>query len=502
VPEPVVAPSSEASEPVTISTDDMMRGVALDDDMLDYTGTADEKPDDENADVTLDWRSLPINPQSFLGQWMEHAETYYPNVPKEYFLFVGLQAIGLAMGHWVTSTTLGRKLTAQLMITLVGPSGGGKTTAVSELMKMFRNVMGPKFDEDLGTGVKIVSSPASSEALLKSIYTEIEDTTSPIPGTKRETGVTAWLYEDEFATFVDRASRRGGGTLKTRLMQLYDFSKHESMTVQELVIDEFSLTSGRRVLHDTFFAGCFTTQTDAVRAMMTRVDLVSGFLNRIIPVFGPDGGDDDLDEFVIVPPSPPHQDAYRHLWDRCRSGAQHIPFTDEALKFATSHPVRKKLIALAKEDSMFARGQHMALKIAMLLAVNNAEKQIDEKYIAGAFGGFGTYYAQVIGKLRTAVIGTEFDDAADNIVEFVRAFYNKHKRWPTGREWKDSRSYKKYDSVVRLKSLELLYAFGTLVRVKLAKGKATQEVFVIPEGEWSDYSSAHGKKFNFEEFYK
>lgn len=500
VSEPVVPPSPEAAEPITVTVDDALRGITLDRDML---GDYEDDDDDDDGDVIgipqVEWRDLPINPGSFLGEWMAYAETYYRWVPPEYFLFAGIQAIGLATGHNVTSFT-GAKLTGSTLVALVGSSASGKSTAVNELKNMLRRVPGVKFDKDFGAGVKMIPSPASSEALLSSIFTDIEDLGHPVPGARREVGVTAWLYEDEFATFMERARRRGGGAMKTRLIGLHDFTK--STVEPELVMDEYALTSGSRSLHDTYFAAMFTTQTDAVRGLMERTDLISGFLNRIVPVMGARRERRTVAGSVATPLIPTHDAAYKCLWDNCRKGTKHIPFTEDALLLVDSHPFLHHIEKLSDVDSLYSRVQHMTVRLAMLLAVNNNEREVGPEYVSAVCDLFSTYLMACFRKLRSSVIATDMDDAAARIHAFVRFFYKKKGVWPTQRQWSKDRSYSDFDAATRQRSLDSLFGEFRLVRVKLTGRTGTGgQTLLIPEGEWVGYADSHDKKYAYTDFY-
>lgn len=501
VSEPVVPPSPEAAEPITVTVDDALRGITLDRDLLeDYSDDDDEEDEDDVLGIPqVEWRDLPINPGSFLGEWMTYAETYYRWVPPEYFLFAGIQALGLATGHNVTSFT-GAKLTGSTLVALIGSSASGKSTAVNELKNMLRRVPGVKFEKDFGTGVKMIPSPASSEALVSSIFTDIEDLGHVVPGTRREVGVTAWLYEDEFATFMERARRRGGGTLKTRVIGLHDFTK--STTEPEMVMDEYALTSGSRSLHDTYFAAMFTTQTDAVRGLMERTDLISGFLNRIIPVMGARRERRTVAGAVATPLSPPHDTAYKYLWDNCRKGNRHIPFTEEALLLVDSHPFLHHVERLSDVDSLYSRVQHMTVRLAMLLAVNNNEREVGPEYVSAVCDLFSTYLMACFRKLRSSVIATDMDDAASRIHAFVRNFYKKKGIWPTQRQWSKDRSYSDFDAVTRQRALDSLFGEYRLVRVRLTGRTGTGgQTLLVPEGEWIGYADSHEKKYAYADFY-
>lgn len=491
-PEHVHPASHEASEPVTIPIGKMFEGVAFEaEDFVDEEYT-------ETGTPTLDWRDLPVNPHTFLGMFMAYAQKYYPWVPEEYYLFAGLQAIGLATGHHTQSFT-GSRLTGSLMLAMIGPSGGGKSTAVSELRKMFGRIGIVQFNPSLGTGIKVLPSPGSAEALVKSIYTEVEDVAPEIPGTKHEVGVTAWLHEDEFATLVAKGNRTGS-TLKPRIIQLYDFVKTDPMK-QELVIEDFSLSGGMRTLHDSYFSAVFTTQTDAIRSMMESVDLISGFLNRIIPVMGPQRQRRKIAGALIPPPVPDHDAAYEALWRRSRESWKMIPFTDDALELVDCHPFLHKVENLAKYDSLYSRVQHMTLRIAFLLAVNNYETEVDARYVEAACTMGSSYLMGCFQKLRGAVIANEFDECAERIMQYVKRYYDKHGEWPGQKKWVKDRSYGDYTSTARQRALDILFNERRLVRIQLTTGKGVEQAFVIPDGEWAGYADKHEKRYVREEFY-
>lgn len=491
---PLVPESREATEPVVTSLDEVYRGLAY-----DAADVLEEAEQDNSKIPSLNWRDLPINPNTFLGQWMKYAEEFYPWIPEEYFLFTGLQAIGLATGHYTQSYT-GSRLTGSLMLALIGPSGGGKSTAVSELHAMFNRVPIVSFNRDLGTGIKVIPSPGSPEALVKSIYTEVEDSASSTPGILHEVPVTAWLHEDEFATLIEKSRRRGGGAMKTRLIQLYDFTKKDP-ALKELVIDDYSMSGGRRVLHDSYFSAVFTTQTDAVRSMMESSDLISGFLNRIIPVMGPQKVRRRVAGALMPPVDPVHDESYERLWRAQRAAWRVVPFTPEALELVDCHPFLNHVENLANSDSMYSRVEHMTLRLAFLLAVNNMEDEVDVRYVEAACGIGSSYLMNCFGHLRQAVIANDFDECASKIEGYVTRYFDRNGRWPNPREWSKDRSYSGYSSSVRKQALEVLFSESRLVKVRLSEGKAVENVFLVPTGHWANYSDSHDKKFIKSEFY-
>lgn len=498
--EPVVPSSPEAAEPITVTVDDVLRGVVLDEDIR---GEPEEEDDDPTVPM-LDWHRLEINPGSFLGQWMESGEVFRPSVPPEFYWAMGIEAVALACGHSVTSVTGGDPLNGQMLVLLVGSSGGGKTTAVGDLKRMLRRVDGPKFDRTLGTGVKVLPSPGSSEALIQSIYTEIEDPAPPPTapaGAMMEVGATAWLYEDEFATLVERSSRKGGGAIKSRLIELSDFCKRSD--TPELVIEEYALSSDRQ-LHDSYFCAVFTTQTDAIRALMHRNDLINGFINRQMIVMGRSRQERKMKTALTLPMAPDYDIAYKHLWDRCRSKHFIIPFTDEALDLLDEHPFLRYVKNRADGDSLYSRVIHMTVRVAMLLAINNNDKEVGIKNVNSVIEVFSRYLMKCFEHLRAAVVATEQDDAAAHIETYIKRYYLNHKgRWPMMSQWAGDRSYKSYDSETRLRALDVLFRENRAARIKLrAENGREQIILMVPKDDWASYANSHDKKYNVEDFYK
>jgi hypothetical protein len=365
---------------------------------------------------------------------------------------------------------------------------------------MLMRVPAVKFHRDMGSGVKIIPSPGSAEALVQSIRTEIDDPAAVVPGTKMEVGVTAWLHEDELATIVEKSRRRGGGAMKTRLIQLSDFVKSR-WPDKEMVIEDFSLSGGTRSLHDCAFSAVFTTQTDSIRAMMDKTDLVSGFLNRIIPVMGIQRQRRTIAD-MKTPPSVPEFDAtYESLWRWCRSKVRTIPFTMDALRLVDSLPFMKHAVDLGNRDSLFARLYHMTVRLAFLMAVNNNETEVDVKYVTAAAEIGSKYLVHCFSQLRSAVISTENDECAERIVEFAHRVFGATGRWPDTNRWHRDRSYKDFDGSARTKALESLVNEGRLCRIRLIHGTRKFKVFLVPEGTWAGFADADGKMYKYEDLY-
>ena len=212
-----VPPSTEADEPITISDEELVRGLQLDDEIdVDELFNIEVIP-------SFEWRDLDVPEDSFLYSWMIQAEEEMNWVPYEYFLGLGLQAIGMACSHSTYSMTYGQPLTGSTLFVIVGQTGIGKSMTTDRLSRMIENARGPKFDKTTGSGVKAVRGIASAEAFIDRIKTLIADPLDPLQNI--EVPTNAWFVEDEFQSFAYKASRPGGSHIKQRLLRFHDFSK-------------------------------------------------------------------------------------------------------------------------------------------------------------------------------------------------------------------------------------------------------------------------------------
>jgi len=470
--------SPEAFEPITVSEEDVLKGIDIDSEDLDVR---------EPTDLIIEWRDYAINPGSFLGEWMQHAERHFLWAPQEYFFFLGLQAIGMACGH-DTQTYTDAPLNGNLMITLVGPSGGGKSTAVGEIKRMFDRISVVRFDPETGTGVKFIPNPGSAEALAVALRTDIED---PVDIVKKvEVPTTAWLYVDELADYASKASRRGGGNMKTILLTLFDFVKRSS--APERVIDEVSLGSGKRIVHDTHFSATFTTQTASMREMMSGADLISGFLGRIIPVFGNGrvkrryGGEVTEPEYLF-------DVQYERMWRLRRDlSRKRVQFTPEAWDLINTSPLWERMAPDAVPDLM-ARAHLFTFKIAFLLAVNNGEHEIGPEYVDSAMKIVYNYIMPGFGGVKQAVKATEWSDLQNKMMAWCQRHYDRHGTWPIATDWANAKWTRYGDLKMIHESRDLLIKSGEMVIVKIATSGKPKQALVIPKGKWAEYAGWDSK---------
>lgn len=217
-----------------------------------------------------DWRDLPsLAPNTFLREWMETMKNSYE--PEEYYLWLGLAMIGIALGN---ETTLKEKpdIRGNMMMCLVGGTGCGKSIAIHHAETLVRQAM--PWDTQTGHGVRLVASPGSGEALIDLMSHTIDDPTGS--GTKITVPVRGLYRENELSSFIRKAGR-SGSVIREIMMDMFDRSTP---------VSTYSRMHGTASATDHFLTAWTSVQPDALGGLITHQDAVSGFLNRWIYVYG------------------------------------------------------------------------------------------------------------------------------------------------------------------------------------------------------------------------
>lgn len=226
-----------------------------------------EDDDDLIEFPTLDWRSI-VEPQTFLDQYMQC--TWIDDVPEEYHFWNALIAIGMACGRDVELFDR-IPVIGNLYVCLLGNTGDGKSRSFSHLRKLLVQALPHKWDDPSSKGTHIIQSPASAEVLIHQFSKPVMDPADP----KRiayYAPVRGLIDFNELSGLVGRTSRQGN-VLKPTLMEFYDASP---------VISTSSMTTGKKEAWAPFASAFTTTQPRALRDLMKRSDIDSGFLNRWI----------------------------------------------------------------------------------------------------------------------------------------------------------------------------------------------------------------------------
>lgn len=222
----------------------------------------------EMADVAIDWETI-VPPDTFLWEWMESCTQ--DDLPHEYYFWLGMQALAFAAGTDVLLDDY-RKIKANINVVLYGRTGSGKSRSIEPFARLVRDAM-PWDGDDFkaSTGVQLLPSPASAEALLRMFSHDIKDMSTMQVIDRAQ--VRGLLRVEEFASFVARASRPTN-PMKETLIELFDVLDH--------TIKHASVTGGVVQAHNPFAQMITSTQPKAIHAFLKRTDAESGFMNRWI----------------------------------------------------------------------------------------------------------------------------------------------------------------------------------------------------------------------------
>lgn len=321
------------------------------------------------ARVVIDWRSV-VPTGTFLYDWMQ--EMSKDDLPEEFYFWLGMMMVGLAVGLDAMMTD---RITVKgnLFICLMGSSGSGKTRSISMASRLLNEALPYDHDDPDSKGVYHVSSPGSAEALIDSFSKPIFDPTDP----KRITGYAGMrglLRFEELATLIGRAARTGS-TMKTCMQDFYDcYAK----------ITHRTRGFGEVEAWNAYCSTVTTTQPGVVRDLLSREDVLSGFLNRWIFVLGRDKpnlaiGGVRLDVSHLVPP-------LRSLrsWAASTVGGRRIELTDDALARFTEF-FHEVLVPAKKDgDDVLSRIDLLVKKVMLLLAINEKSDQITLEHVEHA----------------------------------------------------------------------------------------------------------------------
>jgi hypothetical protein len=364
---------------------------------------------------------------------------------------------------------------------------------------MIKNSQAARFDPETGEGIKDFTTPGSPEAMITAIKHEIDDFTDPSKPTKLEVPVTAWLYDEEFKTFLTKASRQGGDYMKQRIMNLYDFVKHSSSPEESA--RNHSNMGGLVTLHDSFLSCSWATQVDYIRELTTPVDLISGFFARILPLFGAVRAPED--ENIKVNWDPEYHEFYDNLWRRIRNrGYNKLPWTPEAVNWMRTATTFKHFDQMKKRHSILSRLRHTTHRIAFLLAVNESSPAVDRRHYELAGDFVLKYIVPCYGHLVAAAKANEVRDVADEVLEYVREYFARSGEWPTWREVTQRRFWRNAPPNVQHVTRASLVSNHQLALVDLRyKGTRRKKIAIVVEGDYLGYAGQDGTTYDGEMFY-
>jgi hypothetical protein len=329
-------------------------------------------PEDDDWEIefpTLDWRAL-VEPHTFLDEYMQC--TWMDDIPEEYHFWNGLLAVGLALGRDATLWDR-RPIFGNLFVCLLGNTGDGKSRSFESLKDLLVKALPHRWDDPNSKGIRVVQSPASAEVLIHNFSKPVLDPTNP-KVVSYYAPVRGLIDFNELSGLVGRTNRQGN-VLKPTLMEFYDASG---------VISTSSMTTGTKEAWQPYASAFTTTQPRALKDLMKKSDVDSGFLNRWIFASGKPKQRLSLGGFKldITPAVKPLQDI--HGWVGFKKD---ITWDEDASKLLDEFFQRRVFPAQKIDDSGFLTRLDLTLKKLILLFTANQKlesvpKEMVEKAIA------------------------------------------------------------------------------------------------------------------------
>lgn len=221
---------------------------------------------------SLDWRTI-VPENTFLYEYL--TATSHDDSPEEYHFWHGMLALGHTVGKHVQIDDQ-PPVNANLLLCLLGGTGFGKSKSRRYMKQVLETVAPFKSEDDRTTGVKVVPVPGSGEYLVHLFQHQTRDPSTGKP-TNQYNSVNGIVDFDEFSGLLARVKRQGS-TLGPMVMQFADCDPRVTIG---------SMTQGETYAVDPFCSITASTQPRAVRALLTKQDQSSGFLNRWVFAGGP-----------------------------------------------------------------------------------------------------------------------------------------------------------------------------------------------------------------------
>lgn len=405
----------------------------------------------------IDWRNL-LDSDSFLRSWMD--ATKDDDLPEEYYFWLGLQALGLAVGHDVMLDD-NPPVKGNLFICLFGPTGIGKSRSTGLIERLLREAIPFNNADEYPTGVLTTPSPGSPEALVDLFARPVKDADGEVIDHAPIRGLVRF---DELATLIGR-SERSGNPMKPALMEFYDSYGP---------VRHVTRTYGAVEAHNHFAACTTTTQPQAIRYLIQRADIDSGFMNRWVFACGPSKKPIDYGRKPHnIEPAVEHLKKI-HAWAAQRKHAKKSAMVLEGAARSLYRDFFYKQIVPIKnqERNEFVMRVDLTIKkLILLFTINRRIDQPDEHSVTTAIA-LWDYLIRSYSILRGHVGITEVDDCIDAICARIERLKEKGAK-PTKSSIRSGISRDKYSLELVNRALkiaiELEIVTETAVRMKNGK---------------------------------
>ncbi len=400
VPPPVAVPAPAPAAPDAGTAPSLSVVMAL---------PVEEEDDNEEYDLPgLDWREI-VTPDTFLDVYMR--QTTIDDVPEEYHFWLGLLALGMAIGRDVTLQDR-RPVMGNLFLCILGKTGTGKSRATEHANRLTQMALPWSSTDPMSRGVKQMNTPSSGENMIQQFYHPIADphNAKAILGYSSIRGIVDY---NELSGLIGRGSRVGS-TVKSTLMDFFDAKK---------TITSASVTNGAFRAENSFCSVLTTTQPKALRGLLDQSDIDSGFLNRWLFVTGTMkereafGGT----EIDLRPAIQPLVDI--HEW---ADGGRMVKWSNnEAKAEYTRLFVNRLNPAELSDDPLLARVNLLCKKLVLLLSANEMREEVTLEIVQKVEKLYD-YILAVFGVPQAEMGRTDTKEIEDKILKVIRDWEKKN----------------------------------------------------------------------------
>lgn len=401
---------------------------------------------------SLDWRKI-TDDGTFLDNWMK--TTSEDDLPEEFHYWHGLLALGFAVGRDVTlldrSPVLGN-----LFICLVGHSGDGKSRSRRYLDDVLVQALPYRSTEQEPRGIKLISTPASAEFLIKQFNLPLLDDENNEIGLLPVRGLVKF---NELSTLTSRASR-AGNVIKPTLMEFYDGDSY---------ISTGSISGGLNSAKDPYCSVHTTTQPRAFRDLVSQADMVSGFLNRWIFVGGKYKKRVSISTQVIETVHLAEQLKKIHRWP---GNGLSIPLSLQAQKeFEVFYQDVLYPTIMADETDLLTRIDLTMKKLMLLLTINRQEKEVNVEIIR-KLPTLYEYLLECYGASSAAIVNTKNNEIRSELLRHIKRLTTKEDPFgPTINELNKRIKNKNYDPKAVITVIEQMEKLGEILVTKTTRTK-------------------------------
>lgn len=370
----------------------------------------------QDLELGIDWRKI-VPTDTFLSKWMH--VTCGDDLPEEYYFWLGLMAVGFAGADDVVLVD-NPLVKPNINVCLYGSTGIGKSRSMRALNEVLKKGLPYDRDDPYSTGIKLVPSPASAEALLDSFSQKLFDPTDP----KKIIGYTqvrGLLKVDELSDIMGKASRQGN-VLKPLLMSLYDGYGD---------IDLQGRTAGYVMAKNPFCSVVTTTQPRAIRDLLVQSDADSGFINRWIFASG------KPKKLVAIGRAPLDIESTVPLLQGLRtwSSSKRIVLIAPDAKAQWENWFEENIepMKLAGESTLLTRVDLTLKKLMLLFAMNEKKASVDCDIVDRALL-LWPYLRDTYDQLASEIGVGEFEDCRHAVLDFIRTWEAEKGMGPTSRD--------------------------------------------------------------------